>query len=338
MAARCSAGPLHDRRTTARAPSRSRPTRRRLGPYRGVGRPGACFAIERTIDEVARAVGRDPVEVRIENMIPPDADAVHLGHRHALRHRRLPGERAALRRAAGPAADPRAPAARRAGRAADRHRLRQLHRADRAWRRRVRLARRLDHPRLRELHRAHPDRRQPGADGRHPVARPGAGDGAVADRLSRSWASTRRASRCGTATPKAPPSASAPSPRAAWSCRAARWRAPAACCATSSCASARICCNASSPRCVAPAARCIGPQGLGDDRRDRQGRASADGRVAAGRRAAARGDRDLRAGDQHRRLSPMRRMARSSRSIRKPARSSCSISPSPRIAARWSTR
>jgi aerobic carbon-monoxide dehydrogenase large subunit len=44
-----------------------------LGPYRGVGRPGACFAIERTIDEVARAVGRDPVEVRIENMIGPDA-------------------------------------------------------------------------------------------------------------------------------------------------------------------------------------------------------------------------------------------------------------------------
>jgi carbon-monoxide dehydrogenase large subunit len=28
-----------------------------IGPYRGVGRPGACFAIERTIDEVARAVG-----------------------------------------------------------------------------------------------------------------------------------------------------------------------------------------------------------------------------------------------------------------------------------------
>ncbi|MFZ0020477.1 MAG: molybdopterin cofactor-binding domain-containing protein [Acetobacteraceae bacterium] len=42
-----------------------------LGPYRGVGRPGACFAIERTIDEVARAVGRDPVTVRIENMIRP---------------------------------------------------------------------------------------------------------------------------------------------------------------------------------------------------------------------------------------------------------------------------
>jgi aerobic carbon-monoxide dehydrogenase large subunit len=43
-----------------------------IGPYRGVGRPGACFAIERTIDEVARAVGRDPLEVRIENMVRPE--------------------------------------------------------------------------------------------------------------------------------------------------------------------------------------------------------------------------------------------------------------------------
>ncbi|HEY7662949.1 MAG TPA: xanthine dehydrogenase family protein molybdopterin-binding subunit [Xanthobacteraceae bacterium] len=40
-----------------------------IGPYRGVGRPGACFAIERTLDEVARAVGRDPVEVRADNMV-----------------------------------------------------------------------------------------------------------------------------------------------------------------------------------------------------------------------------------------------------------------------------
>ena len=43
-----------------------------IGPYRGVGRPGACFAIERTIDEVARAVGRDPLEVRLENMVRPE--------------------------------------------------------------------------------------------------------------------------------------------------------------------------------------------------------------------------------------------------------------------------
>ena len=40
-----------------------------MGVYRGVARPGACFAIERTIDEVARAVGRDPMEVRMANMV-----------------------------------------------------------------------------------------------------------------------------------------------------------------------------------------------------------------------------------------------------------------------------
>lgn len=39
-----------------------------LGPYRGVARPGACFAIERTIDELAREMGRDPYDVRRENM------------------------------------------------------------------------------------------------------------------------------------------------------------------------------------------------------------------------------------------------------------------------------
>ncbi|MBI3512511.1 MAG: xanthine dehydrogenase family protein, partial [Proteobacteria bacterium] len=44
-----------------------------LGPYRGVARPGACFAIERTIDEVARAIGRDPMQVRLDNMVPPTA-------------------------------------------------------------------------------------------------------------------------------------------------------------------------------------------------------------------------------------------------------------------------
>ena len=64
------ARPLQDRRTTAPATITVATNKAPLGPYRGVGRPGACFAIERTIDEVARAVGRDPVEVRIENMIP----------------------------------------------------------------------------------------------------------------------------------------------------------------------------------------------------------------------------------------------------------------------------
>jgi carbon-monoxide dehydrogenase large subunit len=44
-----------------------------LGPYRGVGRSGACFAIETMIDAVAQAVGREAADVRIDNMVPPSA-------------------------------------------------------------------------------------------------------------------------------------------------------------------------------------------------------------------------------------------------------------------------
>ena len=40
--------------------------------YRGVARPGVCFAGELTIDAVARAVGREPHEVRRENMVRPE--------------------------------------------------------------------------------------------------------------------------------------------------------------------------------------------------------------------------------------------------------------------------
>jgi carbon-monoxide dehydrogenase large subunit len=71
MAARCLPGPYtisHYRARTSTVATNKTP----IGPYRGVGRPGACFAIERTIDEVARAVGRDPVDVRVGNMIRPE--------------------------------------------------------------------------------------------------------------------------------------------------------------------------------------------------------------------------------------------------------------------------
>ena len=182
MAARCLPGPYtipHYRARTFTVATNKAP----MGPYRGVGRPGACFAVERTIDEVARAVGRDPVAVRTENMIRPEqmpyasvtgmrydngdyAGSVRLCaellNLDAVRERQRRGE----------------PDGRLA-----RHRLRQLHRANRARRCRVRHARRLDHSRFRKLHRAHPDRWQRRADGRHPVARPGTGDSAVADRL-----------------------------------------------------------------------------------------------------------------------------------------------------------
>jgi carbon-monoxide dehydrogenase large subunit len=41
-------------------------------PYRGVARTGVCFAIETVLDAVARAVGREPYEVRLENLVRPE--------------------------------------------------------------------------------------------------------------------------------------------------------------------------------------------------------------------------------------------------------------------------
>jgi len=40
-----------------------------MGPYRGVARPGACFAIERLVDEVARELGREPLALRRQNIV-----------------------------------------------------------------------------------------------------------------------------------------------------------------------------------------------------------------------------------------------------------------------------
>jgi carbon-monoxide dehydrogenase large subunit len=39
--------------------------------YRGAGRPEATYAIERAIDALARKVGKDPVEIRRMNFLPP---------------------------------------------------------------------------------------------------------------------------------------------------------------------------------------------------------------------------------------------------------------------------
>jgi carbon-monoxide dehydrogenase large subunit len=40
-----------------------------MGPYRGVGRVAACFAIERAIDEISRRLGLEPLEVRRRNVV-----------------------------------------------------------------------------------------------------------------------------------------------------------------------------------------------------------------------------------------------------------------------------
>ena len=82
-----------DRSVSRRRPSRrllrGRAHHRRSGPR---GRPRSCRGAHREHD-------------------PARADALRLGHRHALRQRRLPGKRAALRRIAEPGRDPRTPAA-----------------------------------------------------------------------------------------------------------------------------------------------------------------------------------------------------------------------------------
>lgn len=41
-------------------------------PYRGVARTGVCFALEVTLDAVARAAGMEPHEVRLANLVTPD--------------------------------------------------------------------------------------------------------------------------------------------------------------------------------------------------------------------------------------------------------------------------
>ena len=41
-------------------------------PFRGVARPGVCFALELVIDAIAREVGREPHEVRLDNLVKPE--------------------------------------------------------------------------------------------------------------------------------------------------------------------------------------------------------------------------------------------------------------------------
>ena len=44
-----------------------------IGPYRGAGRPEGNYIMERLVDAAARELGRDPAELRRQNLIPPQA-------------------------------------------------------------------------------------------------------------------------------------------------------------------------------------------------------------------------------------------------------------------------
>jgi carbon-monoxide dehydrogenase large subunit len=50
-----------------------------LGPYRGAGRPDATYAIERLLDMAAAELGMDPFELRLRNLIPPEAMPYNTG-------------------------------------------------------------------------------------------------------------------------------------------------------------------------------------------------------------------------------------------------------------------
>ena len=75
----CSAGSSSAGATTdSRTRSRSSGVFTNTTPvdaYRGAGRPEATYAIERAIDALARRVGKDPVEIRRMNFMPPFTEA-----------------------------------------------------------------------------------------------------------------------------------------------------------------------------------------------------------------------------------------------------------------------
>ena len=134
------------------------------------------------MDEVARAVGRDPVDVRMENMVT----SAQMPYTTIANLKFDNGDYPAAVRLCAEAIDlaggARAPAAGRARRPAHRRGLCLLFRADRPRLRRMGQPRQPVHSRLRELHREPDAGRNAGAAGRHPVAWPGPGDDAVADR------------------------------------------------------------------------------------------------------------------------------------------------------------
>lgn len=71
MAAGILVGPYDIRTYRCRAQTIAT-TKTPMGPYRGVARTGACFGIERLLDDIAATVGRDAAEVRLENMVRPE--------------------------------------------------------------------------------------------------------------------------------------------------------------------------------------------------------------------------------------------------------------------------
>ena len=197
--------------------------------YRGAGRPEATFAIERIMDELAVELGRDPMELREQELDHPRGVPVHHGRRADLRLGQLraghrPGDGAVrLRRACAASSEERR-AIRRPG--AARHRHLDVHRDVRA--RPVAGARLAVLRRRRLGGRQHPDagHRQGRGDHRHLGARPGPRDGVQPDRRRPARACRSRTSRSCTATPRSRRRAWTPTARGRWSSAASRSSRP----------------------------------------------------------------------------------------------------------------
>lgn len=72
MAGRTLHGPytFSSYRVRSRAVATNKPP---IVPYRGVARPGICFALELAVDALARELGREPHDLRMQNLIPAEA-------------------------------------------------------------------------------------------------------------------------------------------------------------------------------------------------------------------------------------------------------------------------
>ena len=122
-------------------------------PYRGVARTGVCFALEVTLDALARKLGKEPTELRFKSSGAAGADALRQHRQAPLRLRRLPRGPAPRHRCHRPRQGARPP---EAGRALQNHRP-----PDRHWLCHVLRAGRPRHQRLRRL--GHPVRAGPRA-------------------------------------------------------------------------------------------------------------------------------------------------------------------------------
>ena len=153
-----------------------------MGPYRGVARPGACFAIERLVDEVARELGREPFDLRRQNIVT----AAELPYSTAAGMQLDTGDYVAALDTARDMIDLPAIRARQAKRRAGRPRHRRglcvLHRAERPRHRRMGQAQVARRAGLRIRQRPDAARRLGDHLCRHAESRPGPRDHVRADR------------------------------------------------------------------------------------------------------------------------------------------------------------